>query len=263
MFLATADQRLSRQHMNAARTLVVTLPDDGPGGFRQRWQAYAVAPYLIQHDFYGAMQAVREGVGRLPRSADFALLQGTLLEISARIATADFRGIWSPTDGINRSASPTVAHMEDALVTAANTFQRALELDPSLMSARLRLGWVYGINHSSERARRELRTVADSTSSRELRYLAHLFLGGLAEGEGDLERAYDEYESANTTYPDAQSAHIALMHVARLTGRAARVQELAAQYPKRSTSMEDPWWYFSMGFDSELVNWLHARVTAR
>ena len=263
MFVATADQRLSRQHVDAARALVGTLPDDGPGGFRQRWQAYAVAPYLIQHDLYGAMRAAREGVGRLPRSADFALLQGTLLEISARIETADFRGIWSPTDGINRNASPTVAHMEDALVAAAITFQRALELDPSLMSARLRLGWVYGINHSSERARKELRTVADSTSSRELRYLAHLFLGGLAEGEGDLERAYDEYESAHTAMPDAQSAHIALMHVARVTGRTALVQELAAQYPRRSTSMEDPWWYFSMGFDSELVNWLHARVTAR
>lgn len=263
LFLATVDQRLSRQHLDAARAFVGNLPDDGPNGFRQRWQAYAVAPYLIQHDLYGATRAAQEGVGRLPRSADFALLQGALLEIGARTETADFRGNWSPTDGFNRYANPTVAHMEDALVAAARTFQHALELNPSLLPARLRLGWVYGLNHSTERAQNELRVVANRTSSRELRYLSHLFLGGLAESEGALESAYEEYEAAHRAYPDAQSAYIALIRSARVTGRSARAEQLTAEYPRRSKSTEDPWWYFSMGFDSELVNWLHARVVER
>jgi hypothetical protein len=261
MFLAAADPRLSRQQLEAAQALAATLPDDGPAGFRQRWQAYAIGPHLLQHDLRVAQRAVDEGVGRLPRSADLLLMKGTLLELTARSETADFRGTWSPTSGINRIASPTVARIEDTLVSAANVYVRALELDPSLMSARLRLGWVYGINHSNAHAREALRMVTNRTSSRELRYLAHLFLGGLADIEGDFEGAYDEYEAAHAIHPDAQSASIALMRVARLTGRTDLEQELLTQYASRARTGEDPWWYFSMGFDIDLMSWLHARVT--
>lgn len=262
MFLAAVDPRLSRQQLDAAQALATTLPDDGPAEFRQRWHAYGIGPHLIQHDLRAAQRAVDEGVGRLPRSADLLLMKGTLLELTARSETADFRGTWSVTSGINRMASPSVARIEDTLVAAANVYVRALELDPSLTSARLRLGWVYGINHSNAHAREQLRMVTSGTSSRELRYLAHLFLGGLADIEGNFEGAYDEYEAAHAIHPDAQSASIALMRVARLTGRTDLEQELLAGYPTRLRTNEDPWWYFSMGFDIDLMAWLHARVTA-
>lgn len=262
MFLAAADPGLSRQQLDAAQALATTLPDDGPAGFRQRWHAYAIGPQLIQHDLRVAQRAVDEGVGRLPRSADLLLMKGTLLELAARSDTADFRGTWSATSGSNRMASPTIARIEDTLVTAANVYERALQLDPSLTSARLRLGWVYGINHSNAHAREQLRLVASGKSSRELRYLAHLFLAGLADAEGNVEGAYDEYEAAHAIHPDAQSACIALMRVARLTGRTDLEQELLARYPARLRTGEDPWWYFSMGFDLDLMAWLHARVTA-
>lgn len=261
MLLAAVDPRLSRQQLEAAQALATTLPDEGPAGFRQRWHAYAVGPHLIQHDLHVAQRAVDEGVGRLPRSADLLLMKGTLLELTARSETADFRGRWSVTSGINRIADPAVARIEDTLVAAANVYVRALGLDPSLMSARLRLGWVYGINHSNAHAREQLRMVTNGTSSRELRYLAHLFLGGLADIEGNFEGAYDEYEAAHAIHPDAQSACIALMRVARLTGRTDLEQELLARYPARPRTGEDPWWYFSMGFDIDLMAWLHARVT--
>lgn len=262
MLLAAIDQPASRRQLDAAQALVATLPDEGPAGFRQRWQAYAVGPSLVQHDLRAAQRAVDEGVGRWPRSADLLLMKGTLLELAARSETADFRGTWSPTGGINRMASQTVARMEDTLVAAANTIERALALDPSLTPARLRLGWVYGINHSNAHAREHLRMVATGSSSRELRYLSHLFLGGLADVEGDLEGAYDEYASAHALLPDAQSGCIALMRAARLTGRTDLEQELLAQYATRRRGGEDPWLYFSMGFDTDLVVWLHARATA-
>lgn len=262
MFLAGVDPRSSRQQLQAAQSMAATLPDDGPSGFRQRWQAYAIGPFLIQHDLREAQTAVDAGVGRLPRSADLLLMKGTLIELAARSETTDFRGNWSPTDGINRMGSLTVARIEDALVAAANAYGRALELDPSLTAARLRLGWVYGINHSNAHAREQLRLVANDVSSRDHRYLAHLFLGGLADGEGNMDEAYAEYEAARAIFPDAQSASIALMRAARLTGRTDLEQELLMQYPARPRTSEDPWWYFSMGFDTDLVAWLHARAIA-
>jgi hypothetical protein len=107
-----------------------------------------------------------------------------------------------------------------------------------------------------------LRLVLNSTSSPELLYLAHLFLAGLADTDGNPEDAYQEYEAAHRLQPEAQSAWIALIRSAAMTGRTGRKRELTEQYATRSRTVEDPWWYFSMGFDTELVTWLHAKVTA-
>jgi Tfp pilus assembly protein PilF len=106
-----------------------------------------------------------------------------------------------------------------------------------------------------------LRIVTDRAASRNLLYLAHLILGGIAEQEGHPDLAYEEYETAHTMQPEAQSAHIALMRSARMTGRVDRAQRLFDEYASRTSASEDPWWYFSMGLDPELAAWLHAQVT--
>jgi tetratricopeptide (TPR) repeat protein len=263
MRLATSDQRLFTQHLNSARTWVKALPDDGATGFKERWQAYAIGPYLVQHDLHAALLAVREGVGTFPRSGDLQMMQGTLFELTARGETSDFRGTWTTTGGFNRIGNPVIARIEDGLVAAATSYQRALDLDPSLLPARLRLGWVYDINHSGTHAREQLRMVADRAASRELLYLSHLFLGGIAEEDGHLDTAYDEYDAAHAVQPDAQTAYIALMRTARITGHMDRARGLFAEFPTRSSAGEDPWWYFSMGLDTDLFAWLHAQATQR
>ena len=202
VLMATDDQRLSRHHIDAARAWVRMLPNDAAGRFKERWQAYAVGPYLVQYrsplgDTRPApgncgvpAQRGPSVDGRYPAGADRA--GGDVRLPRCLDEGRDRRGLWGPPS--NR----IIARIEDGLVAAAAAYQRALDLDPSLLSARLRLGWVYDINHSSTHAREQLRIVADRAASRELRYLAHLILGGLAEQEGRTDLAYEEYDTAHS-----------------------------------------------------------------
>jgi tetratricopeptide (TPR) repeat protein len=249
MLVATINPRLSKQHAEAGGKWVRLLPDSA-ARFKERWHAYALGPSLVQHDLYSATLAVRQGVGAFPGSADLQLMRGIVMELTARGLTSDMRGAWMP----NR-------RIFEALRAAALAYQHALGLDPSLLSARLRLGWAYGVNSSSEHAREQLQLVADGATGADLRYLAHLMLGGVAEQKGQADLAYEEYERAHATRPDAQTAHLALMRVARMTGRIARAERLFAEYAARGSIGEDPWWYFSMGLDSEISAWLHAQAT--
>lgn len=262
MLVAAVDEGLSLQHIDSARALVRILPNDA-ARFKERWQAYAVGPYLVQHNLRLATLAVRQGIAAFPRSADLQLMQGTLLELTARSETSDFRGVWTKpsTSSADFMDNRPNNRIERGLVEAAAAYQRALNLDPSFLSARLRLGWVYDVDNSNNHAREQLRMVVDSATSRELRYLAHLILGGLAEQESRPDLAYEEYDTAHSIQPDAQTAHIALMRAARMTGRLDRAQGLFAEYATRTAGSEDPWWYFSMGLDSELFAWLHAQAT--
>lgn len=263
VLVAAVDPRLSAQLIDTARAWVRLLPNDAAERFKERWQAYGVAPSLFRRNLREATFALRQGIAAFPRSADLQLMQGTLLELTTRSETSDLRGVWatSSTNGADAMDNRPVRRIEDALVAAAAGYQRALDLDPSLLSARLRLGWVYDINNSSTHAREQLRMVADRATSRQLRYMAHLILGGIAEKEGRTDLAYEEYNTAHSIQADAQTAHIALMRAARMTGRLDLAQRLFTEYATRAAGSEDPWWYFSMGVDTDLVAWLHAQAT--
>jgi len=265
MLMAAIDEQLSRQHIDVARGLVRVLPDDTAARFKERWQAYAVGPSLIQHDLRAARLTVRQGIAAFPRSADLQFMEGTLLELSARSETSDLRGVWvtRATSDRDYMDTRTATRISSGLTAAGASYLRALDLDPSLLSARLRLGWVYGVNNSAGHAREQVRMVTDSATSRDLRYLTHLILGGFAEQEGRLDLAYEEYDRAHSVQASAQTAHLALMRAARMTGRAERAQQLFAEYATRASGTEDPWWYFSTGLDPELSTWLHAQVTQR
>ena len=93
-------------------------------------------------------------------------------------------------------------------------------------------------------ARRLLDVAANDPSSRVNRYLAHLFLGALAEGE-DAQTAETHYRAALELQPRAQSAHLALssflVHDNRMD-EARRVSAYAGTQPAF-----DPWWSYFHG----------------
>ena len=257
ILLAADDRNRSSLFLEWARALVRALPDPSAGRFKERWEAYSIAPFLIPRNLIASRQALQRGLASYPRSADLELVQGVLLELAARAETADFRGNWSVPSGTD--ARVTFARIEGRLISAAAVYERALALDRDLWSAHLRLGWVYSINHSPTHAQEQLRIVIDRSRTSEQMYLAHLILGGLAEQQNNSENAYAEYRLAHSINPEAQTAHLALMRVARVTGRSEEAQRLFNEYAT-GQSGEDPWWYFSMGLDDELSSWLHAQI---
>jgi hypothetical protein len=154
MLLAETDRALSGTHLEAARAAVQVLPDATSRRFKERWQAYAVGPSLVQHEFTFAKEAIRRGLGAYPGSADLQMMDGVLFELAARSGTADFRGNWIARESSGaRGRSIVLARIEDNLVSAATAYRRALEIDRDLVTARLRLGWVYDVNNSRSRGR--------------------------------------------------------------------------------------------------------------
>lgn len=133
------------------------------------------------------------------------------------------------------------------LETAERFFRRSLEVDPARQETRLRLGRVLGLLDRHEQAAVELRQVTDDVDHLALRYYTALFLGREEEALGNREAARAAYQRAGALYPLAQSAPIALSHLARESGE--RDQALASvqrvlDLPADEDDRQDPFWVY-------------------
>ncbi|HKW03114.1 MAG TPA: tetratricopeptide repeat protein [Vicinamibacterales bacterium] len=135
---------------------------------------------------------------------------------------------------------------------AMKDFRRALELDPTLVEARVRLGHVLWFLDRREEAQRELLLAAQEakrTQTPTLSYLANLFLGRLYEEMGQPDAAREAYEEAVHLYPTGQVARLALGRVLVATGREADGWDITARALDPQTwdhHAPDPWrvYYF-------------------
>ena len=101
-------------------------------------------------------------------------------------------------------------------------FRRALELAPSLVEARVRLGRLYQAWGRKREAEVELgraRSEAAAKPDRITAYLASLFLGQLFEDTGRTSEAEDAYRTAIGTYPAGTAARLALGSLLFANGR--------------------------------------------
>jgi hypothetical protein len=111
-------------------------------------------------------------------------------------------------------------------------------------------------------ARVELEHVARSPAPARIRYLAHLFLGAVAEYQSLLADARREYSDALAIAPDCQTPYVALTFVEQAMGHADAAHELMARYAALSKdAAADPWWdYQNGGLDAESLVWLRRQV---
>jgi hypothetical protein len=77
--------------------------------------------------------------------------------------------------------------LDEGLKHAVDDYQRALNIDTHLTWAHLRIGWIR-LFLDDNRARRELDAAAADARTDRTRYLAHLFLGGVAGTRGTRRR---------------------------------------------------------------------------
>jgi tetratricopeptide (TPR) repeat protein len=143
---------------------------------------------------------------------------------------------------------------------AVNDYVQALSIDSHNAEAHLRLGWVR-VFLADGRAKAELDAAVADARDDEVRYLAHLFLGGLAERENDLADALQEFELARTAGPDFQTPYVALSRVEQALGHDGRARELAlVGLQLEKSAADDPWWDHRIGFDRESLYWLRDEV---
>jgi tetratricopeptide (TPR) repeat protein len=142
----------------------------------------------------------------------------------------------------------------DVQLRAVPTLRRALELDPGLVEARLRLGrLLYQLEGPAEaqtelvRALRESREVGHVFAW----YLGGLFLGELHEDAGRVDEAVAAYREAVAAIPAVLSARMALTHVLLANDRTDEGWAAARGSFDNSKANRladtDPWHLYSRG----------------
>jgi tetratricopeptide (TPR) repeat protein len=150
-------------------------------------------------------------------------------------------------DRRERGFEPSPKRVDDSLIRdrlrqAEHFYRRALELDPALLEARLRLGALL-VDTESTAAQIELRQVLAQAREPRQRYLAFLFLGQIEEKAGRHDRAIGLYARALAAWPRSQVARIALGNAQDESGDVAPAQALIVAFFGHATSEreQDPW----------------------
>jgi len=241
-----------------ARTLLDALAerrDERADAVRLRWFRFVISLYTADGRLVDAEIYARDALGRFPRDPILIFQKGAILE-TARSSNSPAAAL-----ALLRGRAPASAtRQEQTLEAAAAEFRRALAIDPHMAIARLHLGWVY-VQLQDDRAREDLTAaLADARNDRE-RYLAHLFLGGLAERQSRFDEAAQEYERARQLCPACQTPYIASSRIEMARGRSEQARELAHQFAALERVEDDPWWTYRFGTpDDEALTWLRAEA---
>ncbi|MGE0454984.1 MAG: tetratricopeptide repeat protein [Vicinamibacteria bacterium] len=137
------------------------------------------------------------------------------------------------------------------LADAQARYERALEIDPELTEARLRLGRARLLRGRPAEALRELERVAAEARQPAGRYLARLFEARALEALGDLRGAAAACRAATLEVPRAQAGLLALGRALDRLGDTAGAQE-AFERASAPGGPEDPWLDYRSGQPARL-----------
>jgi tetratricopeptide (TPR) repeat protein len=154
-----------------------------------------------------------------------------------------------------RPIETIVATAGSSNADAERLFRRALEIDPNLVEARVRLARLLSVHDKPEESIRESdAALASLSKSRDdddrLEFYAHLFASRSNRMLGRVAAALPHVEAALALFPDAQSAlleqsGVALM-LADTAGAIAPVNRLSS-VENPVTAGADPWWTYQLG----------------
>lgn len=185
---------------------------------------------------------VAQGLESYPGDAALLLARGTLAEGRARASIID------------RSLAGDLYQADyrrlvrERLRRSLDDFEDALERQPDLHEARLRLGRVKSHLGNRNAARQDLEEVTASDAPARLRSLAWLFLGELEEQERRRDQAREAYERALALSPAAQAPMLALSRLCDAGGdRDCARRWLQRSFDALGRDRADPWWDYLRG----------------
>ena len=134
---------------------------------------------------------------------------------------------------------------------AAQHFRRALERDPLLHEARVRLAHAEIVLGRADRAASLLAEACTASRDVGVLYLAQLFTARLAERRDAVDEAIRAYRAAVAAVPGGQAARVGLAQALERSGRIAEARAVMApplaERPGRDMT-EDPWWAYPFGY---------------
>lgn len=225
-----------------------TLREEEPGSdaaFVRTWFRFIVAHEIGVKRWKMASEDIDRGLKETVSDPEILLAQGALHEVT-----------WYQKHEEGRTY---FAYSGD-LGVAERALQAAVDAEPELDEARLRLGRVQGMRGEAAAALRTLAMLQPDRTEPGFLYLARLFEGDVQEAAGDLTAAERAYTTAMESMPAAQSAQIARAHVRHAMGRRDEVvREVTALAEGSSViAATDPWLFYRDGVGWRAAGYLDA-----
>lgn len=209
---------------------------EGPGTdaeFLRAWFRYEVVRETGRGRWPFASRVLQEADAQIGEDAELLLAKGALHELAWRTEHDEER--------------PLEFHGD--LAAAETALGRAIEIDPKLDEARLRLGRVQGKRAEADAALATLAALRSPATEAGFVYLARLFEGEVLESTREFEKAEAAYRAAIAAMPSAESAQIALANLLHGAGRRdealRRILDLSAGANTRAKN--DPWILYRTG----------------
>jgi tetratricopeptide (TPR) repeat protein len=219
-----------------------TRPDPGADETVRRWYLGGCA-YMLRTRFIELDQFSR-ALELFPNDPDVLFFAASVHEYFAGVRTQSvMRSMKAPRD-----VKFDVREEDAELRLAEQLYKRALERNPKLTEARIRLGRVLGLRERHEEAVAQLRQ-GQSVESLLLQFYVQLFLGREFEALGNGAEARQSYERAAALAPTAQSPLLGLSRVADQAGDRAAARDAIArvlQLPIFDEDRADPWWVYEI-----------------
>ena len=246
---------------------------------------HATAAYLLQHRLFGeAGTHLQRAASLFPNDARLLFDRGCLSETlglpSSRAVIDDLIARRTPSGELFIPGQPPTASARWGLPTEAQAnaeaerlFRRALEIDATLIEARVRVARLLEVRGKYDDASAELESVFRGAPIADpvIAYHAHLFAARASRMLGHSDAAAAHVRDALALFPDAQSALVAASQIALRDADAAAalapVRRLGS-LPADAARRDDPWWSYDTGpgrHAESLLNdmWARSRALGR
>jgi tetratricopeptide (TPR) repeat protein len=212
---------------------------------------YLVALLMLHEtaDLAAAYEMLADGRSHVGDDAELLLAQGAVSETIATLRNYEGRDEPKPS-GLVIEGEPGEPEPlpHTGLADAQALYEAALQREPGLLEAHLRLGRVLLLRGGPKEALPELERVARESPRPDQRYMAHLFEGRAREALGDVPGAARAFAAAAADVPRAQSALVALGRALDRLGQAARSQEAFDRAMlSEAQAPQDPWLNYILG----------------
>lgn len=221
---------------------------DGPGtdqAFLRAWFHYIVIHETSRGRWVIALQMFHEGETQIGDDAELLLAGAAIHELAWR------------AEHVEEHRPP---QMHGDLAAAETMLRRAIELDPSLDEARLRLGRVQATRGESQAALETLSTLTEPRTEAGFVYLARLFEGEVHQDLHAYDKAEASYRASMAALPTGEAAQIALAHLFHETGRRDEALRRVTATASGATTdaRNDPWLFYGAGVTWRQENYLAA-----
>jgi tetratricopeptide (TPR) repeat protein len=235
----------SEAHLGASLALLEWSRD---AAHRLQERGEAVTPRIPEPDFPVTLAAAALALGSPAAAQPFALAARRAAPLDPQVQLVSgcvAEGLAELEVLLHRESEAGLPRHR-----AESAFRHALALDPGLHEARLHLGNLLRVQGRLVEAEPLLVEVEARTGDPRQRYLARLFLGGVAEGRGRHDDAARLFARALEAWPDSQAARFGLARAleARHGPAAARLLVGASvSASRRLDRAADPWWLYPLG----------------